>query len=103
LFQAVFERHPLSLELIRIHHGSLLCEIVRARFYIELILSSQKFLRYFHASHSYDLLTSSGLVRIAQMARIGPAAAWWRLHASTVGIGFWTELFQQAGKIFTLL
>jgi hypothetical protein len=48
-------------------------------------------------------MTSSGLVSIAQMARIGSATARWCLHASTVGIGFWAELFQQAGAILTLL
>jgi hypothetical protein len=48
---------------------------VRALFYIDPAVSSQKYPRYFPASHSYDSLISSGLVRIAQMDRIGSVAA----------------------------
>jgi len=103
LFEVAFELHPFLLELIRIHDVSLLCEIVRAFFYFDLALSSLKFSRYLPASPSYDYMTSSGLVRIAQIASIGSATTWWCLHVSMIGIGFWGELFQQAGEIFTLL
>ena len=62
LFQFTFELHPFSLELIRVHDASLLCEIAMSPCLYRSVPVISKPPSYGH----YGEKTGSGLVKIAQ-------------------------------------
>ena len=66
LFQLTFELHPFSLELIRVHDVSLLCEIAMPPCPYRSVPVICKPPSYGH----YGEKTDCGLVRIAHVARI---------------------------------